>query len=69
MRFGFWIGNGHRWDEILRSGVRAEETGWDGLWFADHFMPGMGADDGPIHEAWTAISARSRMRPSRPGLP
>ena len=57
MRFGFWIGNGHRWDEILRSGVRAEETGWDGLWFADHFMPGMGADDGPIHEAWTAISA------------
>ncbi|MCB1026831.1 MAG: LLM class flavin-dependent oxidoreductase, partial [Microthrixaceae bacterium] len=57
MRFGFWIGNGHEWGEILRTGERAEATGWDGLWFADHFMPGMGADDGPIHEAWSTLSA------------
>ncbi len=56
MRFSFWIGNGHAWDEILASGVRAEETGWDGLWFADHFMPFMGDDGGPIHEAWSVLS-------------
>ncbi len=56
MRFSFWIGNGHPWDEILSSGVRAEETGWDGLWFADHFMPFAGDDGGPIHEAWSVLS-------------
>ncbi len=57
MRFGFWVGNSHSWAEILRTGVRAEETGWDGLWFADHFMPFTGDDSGPIHEVWSVLSA------------
>lgn len=56
MRFGFWIGNGHAWHDILDSGVRAEETGWDGLWFADHFMPFSSDDGGPIHEVWSVLS-------------
>ncbi len=57
MRFGFWVGNGHEWSDILRTGVRAEETGWDGLWFADHFMPFTGDDGLPIHEVWSVLSA------------
>ena len=57
MRFAFWAGNGHEWSDILRTGVRAEETGWDGLWFADHFMPFQGDDSGPIHEVWAVLSA------------
>lgn len=57
MRFSFWMSNGDTVEEILRSGVRAEESGWDGLWFADHFMPFMGADDGPVHEVWSTLSA------------
>ncbi len=57
MRFGFWVGNGHEWGEILRRGVRAAETGWDGLWVADHFMPFTGDDDKPIHEAWAVLAA------------
>jgi F420-dependent oxidoreductase-like protein len=57
MRFGFWVGNGHSWAEILRSGKRAEETGWDGVWFADHFMPNSEDVSGPIHEAWTVLAA------------
>jgi F420-dependent oxidoreductase-like protein len=57
MRFGFWVGNSHSWDEILRSSKRAEDTGWDGVWFADHFMP-LGDDvSGPIHEAWSVLAA------------
>ena len=58
MRFGFWIGAGHSWNEIRRSAVHAEETGWSGLWFADHFLP-PGADDatGPCHEVWSVLSA------------
>ncbi len=57
MRFGHWIGNGLGWDAILDSGKRAEATGWDGLWFADHFMPFGGDPTGPIHEAWSVLSA------------
>ncbi len=57
MRFSFWIGNSHPTDEILRSGRRAAETGWDGLWFADHFMPFTGDADGPVHEVWSTLSA------------
>lgn len=57
MRFGHWIGNGLGWGAILDSGKRAEATGWDGLWFADHFMPFSGDPTGPIHEAWSVLSA------------
>jgi len=57
MRFAHWIGNGLGWDTILESGKRAEATGWDGLWFADHFMPFAGDLTGPIHEAWSVLSA------------
>lgn len=59
MRFSFWMSNGDPVEETLRSGVRAEESGWDGLWFADHFLPFQGADDGPIHEVWSMLSALS----------
>lgn len=57
MRFGFWIGNGHSWADTVASATRAEETGWDGLWFPDHFMPYLGAVDEPVHEVWAVLSA------------
>ncbi len=56
MRFSHWIGNGHSWQDIRDAGVRAEQTEWDGLWFADHFMPFQGDTTGPIHEAWSVLS-------------
>ncbi len=57
MRFSHWISNGLDWNEILRSGVRADDTGWDGVWFADHFMPFQGDVEQPIHEVWTVLAA------------
>jgi F420-dependent oxidoreductase-like protein len=56
MRFSFWVGNGHPWSEIVRSAGRAEDTGWDGVWFADHFMPSLGDPGGPMHEVWTVLA-------------
>lgn len=56
MRFSHWIGNGLAWEDIRDAGVRAEQTEWDGLWFADHFMPFQGDTSGPIHEAWSVLS-------------
>ena len=57
MRFSFWCGNTNPWSEILRSSVRADETGWDGVWIADHFMPNAEDSSGPMHEAWGVLAA------------
>lgn len=47
------------WDEILELTQHCEQTGWDGVYFADHFMPN-GADttplDGDTLECWSVIA-------------
>ncbi|MDH4147834.1 MAG: TIGR03560 family F420-dependent LLM class oxidoreductase [Acidimicrobiia bacterium] len=58
MRFSFWIPNSLPWSETLDLGRRAEELGYDGLWYADHFMPNEPEPaDGPVHEAFTILAA------------
>ena len=57
MRFSFWTGNGQPWADILEGCAHAEATGWDGIWFADHFMPNEENVDQPIHEAWSVLAA------------
>jgi len=55
MRFSFWVGNAHSWEDTLAACSFAERTGWDGIWIADHFMPLEG--EGPVHEAWSMLAA------------
>ena len=56
MRFSVWPNPGRSWDELVTIARRAEETGWDGVWFADHFMP-YGEDvSGPMHECWATLA-------------
>lgn len=47
------------WDEILELTQHCEKTGWDGVYFADHFMPNA-ADatplDGDTLECWSVIA-------------
>jgi alkanesulfonate monooxygenase SsuD/methylene tetrahydromethanopterin reductase-like flavin-dependent oxidoreductase (luciferase family) len=68
MRFSVWLSSGRSWQEIRDGAIRAEATGWDGVWVPDHFMPPdggygsepAGIDDpgrAPVHEAWTLLSA------------
>ncbi|OUW33656.1 MAG: hypothetical protein CBD32_01730 [Actinobacteria bacterium TMED172] len=57
MRFGFWTGNGQSWEDTLEGCIHAERTGWDGIWYADHFMPNEENVDQPIHEAWSILAA------------
>ena len=58
MRFSFWPGPMQPWEEVLLLAKHVEQTGWDGFWFADHFMPD--SDDvstGPVKS--TEMSTRS----------
>ena len=57
MRFSVWPGAGNSWTELLDLCRNAEATGWDGIWFADHFMPNAANVSPPNAEAWTTIAA------------
>jgi len=38
MRFSVWPSANQSWADLLATARHAEETGWDGVWVADHFM-------------------------------
>jgi len=56
MRFSFWSGE-QSWKKLLEVATHAEATGWDRIYFADHFMPNGPDTSGPWSEAWTTIAA------------
>ncbi|BCJ46150.1 luciferase-like hypothetical protein [Actinoplanes ianthinogenes] len=60
MRISIWPGAGQPWSDILQTARHAEETGWDGVWIADHFMPNAGTGRDPDHptlEAGSLVAA------------
>jgi len=66
MRFSIWPSPARPWDDVHDLAAHCEKTGWDGVYFADHFMPdGPGADpvDGDILECWSVISALAALVP------
>jgi F420-dependent oxidoreductase-like protein len=56
MRFSVWPGPQQPWAETLELAKHADTTGWDGVWFADHFMPNAADVSAPVHEAWTTLA-------------
>ncbi len=57
MKFGFWPSPNNSWRDTLALAQHAEQTGWDGIWFADHFMPNAEDTSGPMSEGWTTLAA------------
>jgi F420-dependent oxidoreductase-like protein len=60
MRFSIWPSPAQPWDDIREITAHCEQTGWDGVYFADHFMPNDPAGDpldGNILECWSVIAA------------
>jgi F420-dependent oxidoreductase-like protein len=60
MRFSIWPSPAQSFDDIHAITAHCERTGWDGVYFADHFMPN-GPDstplDGDTLECWSVIAA------------
>jgi len=63
MRFSYWPGAGNPWDELVQACRHVEATGWDGIWFADHFMPNQADTSGPVAEAWTVLAGLAALVP------
>ena len=60
MRFGIWPSPQQTWEDTLELVRHCEATGWDTVYFADHFMPnGPGAEplDGDFMECWSVLAA------------
>ena len=60
MRFSIWPSPAQPWDDIREIAAHCERTGWDGVYFADHFMPnGPGPEtlDGDTLECWSVLAA------------
>ncbi|HVE94946.1 MAG TPA: TIGR03560 family F420-dependent LLM class oxidoreductase [Acidimicrobiales bacterium] len=60
MRFSIWPSPARPWNEILELTEHCERSGWDGVYFADHFMPNA-ADatplDGDSLECFSIVAA------------
>ncbi len=57
MRFSFWPAPMQPYQEVLSLAQHVEQSGWDGIWYADHFMPNAPDTSTPWPEAWTTLSA------------
>jgi F420-dependent oxidoreductase-like protein len=60
MRFSIWPSAGQPFDDVLDVARHAEQTGWDGVYVADHFMVSAGAGapvESPTLECATLIAA------------
>jgi F420-dependent oxidoreductase-like protein len=66
MRFSIWPSPAQPWDDIREIAAHCEQTGWDCVYFADHFMPngpGPAALDGDMLECWSVIAALAAVVP------
>jgi F420-dependent oxidoreductase-like protein len=66
MRFSIWPTSGQPWDSIVEIATHCEQTGWDGVYFADHFMPdsqGTEPLDGDRLECWSVLAALAALVP------
>jgi F420-dependent oxidoreductase-like protein len=60
MRLSIWPGAGQPYADVLEVARHAAETGWDGVYVADHFMPNAGPgrrEDQPTHECGSLVAA------------
>ena len=60
MDFSVWPAPGRSWDDIAATARLADESGWHGIWFADHYMPNTedgAVADGDTHECWAILPA------------
>ena len=60
MKFSLWPNNNRTPAELLEQVRVAEDTGWHGVWLADHYMPNTGDTTparGDAYECWALIPA------------
>lgn len=60
MYFSAWANSAHPWTEVRDFVLEIEKVGWDGFWYADHYMPNTPDGQtigGDFHECFSVLSA------------
>ncbi len=60
MKFSVWPDMSHAPGEVFDTARWAEQAGWHGVWYADHYMPNTGDETlapGDTHECWAMLPA------------
>ena len=60
MKFSIWPNSERPWTEVRDLAQAIESQGWDGLWYADHYMPNTPDGEpigGDMHECFSILSA------------
>jgi probable F420-dependent oxidoreductase len=60
VKFSFWPSTNHAPADLLEDARMADDTGWHGVWLADHYMPNTGdvtPARGDTHECWALLPA------------
>ena len=65
MRFGFWPSPWLPFSEVVELSIHAETTGWDGIWYADHFMSAGARSSGVLMSMAATKSLSMPMSASR----
>ncbi|MEU6206197.1 TIGR03560 family F420-dependent LLM class oxidoreductase [Micromonospora musae] len=66
MRVSIWPGPVKTWNDIRATARHADDTGWDGVYVMDHFMPPNDVThpgDHPVIEAGSAVAALAALMP------
>ena len=60
MKFSLWPNLSHSPADVLELARYADDNGWYGVWYADHYMMNTGDTSfapGDVHEAWGILPA------------
>jgi probable F420-dependent oxidoreductase len=60
MKFSVWPNMSHATSEVLDTARWADDHGFHGIWYADHYMPNTGSEEirrGDMHECWAMLPA------------
>ncbi len=60
MKFSVWPNPSRAPQEVLDLARFADDEGWHGIWYADHYMENTGTDEvksGDVHECWSMLAA------------
>ncbi|SDS96527.1 TIGR03560 family F420-dependent LLM class oxidoreductase [Actinoplanes derwentensis] len=66
MRLSIWPGTAQPYSDVLEVARHAADTGWDGVWAADHFMPNLPSGERPqtpMLEAGSLVAALGALVP------
>ena len=63
MQFSLWPNPTQPYQDVLELARHGEATGWDGFWYADHFMPNAPDTSTPWPEAWMTLAGVGALVP------